>query len=178
MVLLLQVYISTGDLVGTKLKQPQIDGIISGIRSDLRNGKYGKAMETTVIQVGLTLSGNIDPSDGSDESSFDWGLGFFLSIVAGFFGLSAWTGYRQKRQQQNVRTQLRGMQRDVKVCTPEQLTSHAATGHQARPEPEWTSSRAHLPRSHVVADPDSLSCPSAGLKARPLRRNILPNLLR
>eukprot|EP00892_Ulva_mutabilis_P011785 jgi/Ulvmu1/897/UM101_0005.1 len=111
-----QVYISTGDLVGRQLKQPQIEGIISGIRPDLRDGKYGKAMEAAVIQVGLTLSGKVNPAaGGGDDSSFDWGLAFFGSIVAGFFGLSAWTGFRKKREQKDVRSKLQRMQRDLKA---------------------------------------------------------------
>lgn len=113
--------------MGTMLKQPQIDGIITGVRDDLRHGNYGKAMEAVVIQVGLTLSGKVDPSAGGDgKSSFDWGLAFFGSAIAGFFGLSAWTGHRRRSEQQNVRGRLRGMQRDLKVW---QLLHSAGTVH-------------------------------------------------
>lgn len=103
--------------MSSKLKQPQIDGIISSIRSDLRDKDYGKAMEAAVVKIGLTLSDKIDPATGNDgESSFDWGLAFFGSIVAGFFGINAWAGHRRSVEQNNIRGRLRGMQKDLNVC--------------------------------------------------------------
>lgn len=150
---LIQVYISTGDLVGTKVKQPQIDGIIRSIRSDLRGEHYGKALEAAVVQVGLTLSDKVDPATGQDgESSFDWGLAFFASIVAGFFGISAWTGHRRSVEQNNIRGRLRGMQNDLNVCPPStcpcrlQLSKHLPCPFIPR---KHTASRPVLPLANI-----------------------------
>jgi len=71
----MQVYISTGALVGVQLDEQGIASIISAMRPDLRTGEYLTAMAGAVVGIGLAVSTGApdyhdDYHDGRHEDDY------------------------------------------------------------------------------------------------------------
>lgn len=120
--LVLQVYISAGELILPVLPTHRIEALIRGVKPQLRDGKYGKALEKLVVEIGLVLAsecaqneGKCDADEGDDEDGPWW---LPLAIVAGVvsvFGLFSLHNVREGRKRQDVASNLRKLQNDLKV---------------------------------------------------------------
>jgi uncharacterized membrane protein YgcG len=100
------VFISTGAGVQSKITKRYIDYLITLMKPDLRSRQYGSALEKTVVEIDLILSGksNIssqykrrpsDSGDGGDPYLF-WG---FVILVG---GVASFIAYRENRKLRNL----------------------------------------------------------------------------
>lgn len=100
---------------------------MNGVKPDLRAGKYGKALEKLVVEVGLVLASDCerlgtcagDSSAEDDSGPPEWikvvlGLGVVSSIGAFILRKSR----HDAQQQREVSSKLRKLQKDLKVGAP------------------------------------------------------------
>ena len=115
----MQAYISVGATAQQHLTPQRIQGILEGIKPQLRSGNYGSAVEAAVVEIGLTLAGK-EPSGGSKGGEKggwrDKLLGLTpFGLFAGLFGFVQLNGWRENRRRRNVTGHLRRLQTDLQV---------------------------------------------------------------
>lgn len=81
-----QTYISTGSGVSKKLSESVLDNVIEAMRPYLRKQEYGKALECSVVEISLLVSGK-KTIQFTDSTSFQKLMELFpLLCFLGFFG--------------------------------------------------------------------------------------------
>lgn len=84
------VYISTGVGVQSKLTRQFIDYLVTEMKPDLKNAQYGTAIEKTVTQIGLIISGKSNIADQIKASGRLSNIAImFFCLVGGVVFLSA-----------------------------------------------------------------------------------------
>lgn len=116
---MLQVHISTGQLVKQLLSSHRIEALVRGIKPQLRAEKYGKALEKLIVEVGLDLSSKAPGGyggGGEDDGSW-WNWWFPFGFFAFFCGCACFGGWNnsENRQRRAVTSHLRSLQHDCQV---------------------------------------------------------------
>lgn len=91
------VFISTGAGVQSKVTKRYIDYLISQMKPDLRNREYGVAIEKSVVEIDLILSGQSNISRQYKNSNSDGDNSpLFMVFFVLFAGVAAFVAYRER----------------------------------------------------------------------------------
>lgn len=105
------VYLSTGSGVNHLLPQHLIDRIIENMKSDLRRGEYGKAIQKCIIQIDTILSGDSKSElevKLSSSSSSEIGTYFSYIFYGLIFSFIIGSQYSKYRENQRLNSMQRG----------------------------------------------------------------------
>lgn len=96
-----------------------IESLVHGIKPDLRAEKYGEALESLIVQVGLVLASDCAKNGNCYEHEEKEGIDWWLALVLAVFVLLGvgqfWWGRREARVRGEVAEKLRKLQKDLKV---------------------------------------------------------------
>lgn len=105
------VYLSTGSGVKHLFPQHRIDGVIDNMKSDLRKGEYGSAIQKCIIQIDAILSGDSNSElEEKLSSSSSSAIGVYFSYIfySLFFCFIIGSQYSKYREYQRLNSMQKG----------------------------------------------------------------------
>lgn len=114
---------------------------MNGVKPELRSGKYGKALEKLVVEVGLVLASDCEKTgDCVDNDASPWWMPYMgVGVFGAIFAFILRQSRQQQQQQRDVSSKLRRLQKDLKVLpssfAPTPLADHLMKSNRVASPP-------------------------------------------
>lgn len=95
-----QIFISTGAGAKEYLSNKEVYHIIEGMKSDLKAQRYGRALYTSVVDMGLSIAGK---TASHDHDGWDWFSTIIFASLAAFLARAGYKSYKKRKEWQECK---------------------------------------------------------------------------